>query len=29
LIVRANGPDAQEAVDAIAALVANKFGERK
>jgi len=29
LIVRANGVDAQEAVDAIAALVANKFGERK
>ncbi len=29
LIVRANGSDAQEAVDAIAALVANKFGERK
>jgi len=29
LIVRANGVDAQEAVDAIAALIANKFGERK
>ena len=29
LIVRANGPDAQEAVDALAALIANKFGERK
>jgi phosphocarrier protein len=29
LIVRANGDDAQEAVDAIAALIANKFGERK
>jgi len=29
LIVRANGVDAQEAVDAIAALIANKFGERR
>ena len=29
LIVRATGPDAEEAVAAIAALVANKFGEKK
>ena len=27
LMVRANGPDATEAVEAIAALVARKFGE--
>jgi phosphocarrier protein len=27
LVVRANGPDAGEAVEAIAALVARKFGE--
>ena len=27
LVVRANGPDAEEAVAAIAALVASKFGE--
>jgi len=29
LIVRASGPDAEEAVAAIAALIANKFGEKK
>ncbi len=29
LKVRANGPDAEEAVKAIAELVANKFGEDK
>ena len=29
LKVRANGPDAEEAVQAIAELVANKFGEDK
>ncbi len=29
LTIRADGPDAQEAVDALAALIANKFGERK
>lgn len=29
LIVRANGPDAEEAVTALAALIANKFGEKK
>ena len=29
LIVRASGPDAEQAVEAIAALVANKFGEKK
>ena len=28
LLVRANGPDAEQAVSAIAALVAAKFGER-
>jgi phosphocarrier protein len=28
LVVRANGPDSQQAVDAIADLVARKFGER-
>jgi phosphocarrier protein len=28
LTIRANGPDAQQAVDAIAALVAQKFGEK-
>jgi phosphocarrier protein len=28
LTVRANGPDAQEAVDAIAELIAQKFGEK-
>ena len=28
LTIRANGPDAQQAVDAIADLVAQKFGER-
>jgi len=27
--VRATGPDAEAAVDAIAALIASKFGERK
>jgi phosphocarrier protein HPr len=27
LLVRANGPDAQQAVDAIANLIAGKFGE--
>jgi phosphocarrier protein len=27
LLVRADGPDAREAVDAIAALIARKFGE--
>jgi phosphocarrier protein len=27
LVVRAQGPDAEQAVDAIAALVARKFGE--
>ena len=27
LVVRANGPDSDQAVDAIAALVARKFGE--
>lgn len=26
--VRADGPDASEAIDAIASLIANKFGER-
>ncbi len=29
LTIRADGPDAQEAVDALAALIANKFGEKK
>ena len=29
LIVRASGPDAEEAVAAIAGLIANKFGEKK
>jgi len=29
LIVRASGPDAEAAVDALAALIANKFGEKK
>jgi len=28
LTIRANGPDAQQAVDAIAELIAQKFGER-
>jgi phosphocarrier protein len=28
LTVRANGPDAQQAVDAIAELIAQKFGEK-
>jgi phosphocarrier protein len=28
LTIRANGPDAQQAVDAITALIAQKFGER-
>ncbi len=28
LVVRANGPDAEQAVEAIADLVARKFGER-
>ncbi|MDQ6828927.1 MAG: HPr family phosphocarrier protein [Gemmatimonadota bacterium] len=28
LVVRANGPDADQAVEAIADLVARKFGER-
>jgi phosphocarrier protein HPr len=28
LTIRANGPDAQQAVDAIAELIAHKFGER-
>ena len=28
LIIRANGPDAQQAVDAIVDLVAQKFGEK-
>ncbi|HMA00957.1 MAG TPA: HPr family phosphocarrier protein [Gemmatimonadaceae bacterium] len=28
ILVRANGPDAEQAVDAIADLVAAKFGER-
>jgi phosphocarrier protein len=28
LLVRANGPDAEQAVNAIAELVAAKFGER-
>jgi phosphocarrier protein HPr len=28
LMVRANGEDAQQAVDALAALVASRFGER-
>lgn len=28
LLVRANGPDAEQAVEAIADLVARKFGER-
>ena len=28
LTVRANGPDAQQAVDAIAELIAHKFGEK-
>ena len=28
LTIRANGPDAQQAVDAIADLVAQKFGEK-
>lgn len=28
LTIRANGPDAQQAVDAIAELVAQRFGER-
>lgn len=28
LTLRADGPDAQDAVDALAALIANKFGER-
>jgi phosphocarrier protein len=29
LTVRASGPDAEEAVAAIADLIANKFGEKK
>lgn len=29
LVVRASGPDAEEAVAAIADLIANKFGEKK
>jgi phosphocarrier protein HPr len=28
LVLKADGPDAEDALDAIAALVANKFGER-
>ena len=28
LTVRAEGPDAQDAVEALASLIANKFGER-
>ena len=28
VVLRANGADEQQAVDAIAALIANKFGER-
>jgi phosphocarrier protein HPr len=28
LTIRANGPDAQQAVDAIAELIAHRFGER-
>ena len=28
LTIRANGPDAQQAVDAIATLIAQKFGEK-
>ncbi|MBV6521438.1 MAG: Phosphocarrier protein HPr [Gemmatimonadaceae bacterium] len=28
LTLRAEGPDASDAVDALAALIANKFGER-
>ncbi|HJR68140.1 MAG TPA: HPr family phosphocarrier protein [Gemmatimonadaceae bacterium] len=28
LTIRANGPDAQQAVDAIVALIAQKFGEK-
>lgn len=28
LTIRANGPDAQQAVDAIAGLIAQKFGEK-
>jgi phosphocarrier protein len=28
LALRADGPDADEALDALAALIANKFGER-
>jgi phosphocarrier protein HPr len=28
LTIRANGPDAQQAVDAIAELIAQKFGEK-
>ncbi len=28
LTLRADGPDAQDAVEALAALIANKFGER-
>jgi phosphocarrier protein HPr len=28
IVLRANGDDAEQALDAIAALIANKFGER-
>ncbi|HEX3865454.1 MAG TPA: HPr family phosphocarrier protein [Gemmatimonadaceae bacterium] len=28
IVLKAEGPDANEALDALAALVANKFGER-
>jgi phosphocarrier protein len=28
LVLRADGPDADAAVDALAVLIANKFGER-
>lgn len=28
LTLRADGPDAQDAVDALASLIANKFGEK-